>query len=122
MTHRPASLARTLARGAALGVFSVVLLGAGTALADAPSSWESAPHVSGLHALIVLFLIPLGLFLLISLLASLPYLIKGDSYQAGQPWRGEAEWFGGPRGGVDAADERQAIGSPDDRGGAGARF
>jgi hypothetical protein len=124
MTHRPASFARSLTRGAAAGVFSVVLLGSGAAFADTPSTWESSPHVTGLQALTVYFLIPLGLFLVISLLVSLPYMIKGDSYQAGQPWRGEAEWFGGPRGGVEsgAHAEPRAIEPGDDQGGAGARF
>lgn len=107
-----------------MGAFSVALLGPGAAVADAPSTWEDAPHVSGLQALTVLFLIPFALFLVISLLAALPSLVKGGSYQPGQPWLSEGEWFGGPRGGVQAADEvdQKAIESPDNPGGAGARF
>ena len=38
----------------------------------------------------VLFLIPLGLFRVISLLAVLPSLVKGDAYEPGQSWRSEA--------------------------------
>jgi hypothetical protein len=102
----------------------VVLLGSGAASADAPSSWENSPHVSGLQALTVYFLIPFGLFLLIALLAALPSMIRGSSYQPGQPWRSEAEWFGGPRGGVESPDgeDPKAIESAGNQGGAGARF
>ena len=32
---------------------------------------------------------------------------KGESYQPGQPWRNESEWFGGPRGGVGAVDRTE---------------
>src|ERR1700712_2117746 len=122
-THRPVSLSRALSRAAALGAFAVVLLGSGTASADAPSTWQDSPHVSGLQALTVYFLIPFGLFLLISLLAALPSMIRGSSYKAGQPWLGEPEWFGGPRGGVEAPadEERGAIESARNQGGAGAR-
>lgn len=123
-THRPASTARVVIRAAALGTFGVALLGPGTAFADAPSSWPDAPPVSGLDALTVFFLIPLALFLVISLLAALPSLVKGDSYRPGQPWLSEPEWFGGPRRGLESADEtdQKAIESADEQGGAGARF
>ncbi len=119
------SLSRAVTRGAALGTFIVVLLGSGAAFADVPSSWPDAPPVSGLQVLTVLFLIPLALFLVISLLAALPSMVKGGgSYRAGQPWLSEAEWFGGPRGGAEAAEQSdpKAIESAGSQGGAGARF
>ena len=75
------------------------------ASADTPASWEPAPHVSGLEFLVVLVLIPVGLALLITLLVSLPSMIGDRGYEPGQSWRAEAEWFGGPRKGVEAADE-----------------
>jgi hypothetical protein len=53
----------------------------------------------------VLFLIPLGLALVISFLAFVPTLVGDHGYQPGQSWRGESEWFGGPRRGIAAADE-----------------
>lgn len=123
-THRPTWPIRTLTRGGALGTFCVVLLGSGVASADAPSSWEDTPPVSGLHALTILFLIPLALLLVISLLAALPSLIKGDSYRSGQPWLSQPEWFGGPRGGVEGTDEadQKVIEPAENQGGAGARF
>ena len=116
--------ARALLRAAVLGTFGVVLLGPGAAFADAPSTWQNSPHVSGLSYLIVLFLIPLGLGLVISLLVVLPSLVKGDSYQPGQQWLGDPEWFGGPRGGVQADEQAspKTLEPADKQGGAGARF
>jgi hypothetical protein len=73
--------------------------------ADTPQGWEKAPHVSGLQYLLVLFLFPLGLALIISLLVLVPSLAGDRGYQPGQSWRGESEWFGGPRAGVEAASE-----------------
>jgi hypothetical protein len=99
---------RTLLRRAVLALaaslVAVVALPA-TAMADTPAAWEKAPHVSGLEFLLVLVLIPLGIALVISVLAVLPSLIHDRGYEPGQSWRAEAEWFGGPRKGVDAADD-----------------
>lgn len=95
--------ARRAAVAAALGVVALVLLPS-AALADTPDTWTAAPHVSGLQFLVVLFLIPAGLFLLISLLAALPSMISDKGYEPGQTWRSDAEWFGGASKGVDAAE------------------
>lgn len=74
--------------------------------ADTPAAWENAPGVSGFQFLLVLGLLPLTLAAVIALLVYLPMLVSGDKgYRAGQAWRGESEWFGGPRKGVAAADE-----------------
>jgi len=111
-------------RSVLAGALVAGVLFAVPASADAPSSWESSPDVSGFQALLVLFLIPLGLFLVISLLAALPSLVKGDSYEPGQAWRSEGEWFGGPLKGVAGADQvdSKQLESAGDQGGAGARF
>ncbi|MGI9155897.1 MAG: hypothetical protein ACR2FG_04580 [Marmoricola sp.] len=125
MTHESAPVARLAARAAALGTFSVVLAGSGAAFADTPSTWEDSPHVSGADFLLVLFLIPAAVALVIALLVALPSLVKGgSSYHAGQPWLGESEWFGGPRGGLEDAEgaDQQALEPGADRGGAGARY
>lgn len=90
------------------------------ALADTPSTAPDAPDASGLHYLVVLVLIPLGLFAVITLLAALPSMISDKGYEPGQSWRSDAEWFGGPRKGVEAAEDvpAQAIeGSDSGRGG-----
>jgi hypothetical protein len=85
----------------------LVLVGAllDASAADTPQGWEKAPSVSGLEFLLVLLLIPLGLAAVIALLVSLPSLAGNRGYQPGQAWRGESEWFGGPRTGVEAAAE-----------------
>ncbi|MCW2754498.1 MAG: hypothetical protein JWQ32_1909 [Marmoricola sp.] len=115
--------ARTVARRAALAVSvaAFVLLSVPVAaFADTPSTWAKQPHVSGLQYLVVLFLIPMGLFIVITLLAALPSMISDKGYEPGQSWRSEAEWFGGPRKGVGAADElssAQIEAAETDRGG-----
>jgi hypothetical protein len=75
-----------------------------SAYADAPQQWQNNPPVSALNVLLVIVLIPAGLFALITLLVYLPSMSKAESYQPGQAWRGEATWFGGPRGGLEAVD------------------
>ena len=88
MTHRPQNpavrrAARILALVPALAVTSLT----STAVADAPDQWENNPAVSPLHALLVLAVIPIGLFVLITLLVYLP-----------------STWVGGPRAGIDAVE------------------
>lgn len=108
ITHQAPKLTRSVVRRAiasvALGLVALVAVPV-AAVADTPERFPDAPDVSGLQFLVVLVLIPLGLFLVISLLAALPSMISDKGYQPGQSWRAEAEWFGGPRKGVDAADE-----------------
>jgi hypothetical protein len=82
--------------------------GMSAAHADAPEQWEDTPAVAPLHAILVLAVIPIGLFLLITLLVYIPSMSKAQSYQPGQAWRGESTWFGGPRGGLEAADSASA--------------
>jgi hypothetical protein len=106
--HQGHPQSRPLLRRALLAVTAALVAVVGlpaVASADTPASWDKAPHVSGLQFLVVLVLIPLGLALVISLLAALPSLIHDRGYEPGQSWRAEAEWFGGPQKGVDAADE-----------------
>lgn len=99
---------RTYVRRAVLAL-AVSLLGLvlvpAVALADTPASAPDAPHVSGLQYIVVLVLIPAGLFLVVALLAALPSMISDKGYEPGQSWRSDPEWFGGPRKGVDAADD-----------------
>jgi hypothetical protein len=108
MNHRAPKPSRMLLRRAVLAfstaLVAVVALPA-VASADTPAAWRDEPHVSGLEYLLVLVLIPVGLALVISLLASLPYMIRDRGYEPGQSWRAEAEWFGGPRKGVEAAGD-----------------
>jgi hypothetical protein len=123
-THRSPSLARTAARATAVGVFLATTAALAPAFADEPTSWEDSPSVSVFHAVLILFLIPLGLALVIALLAALPSLIKGDSYEPGQAWRSEGEWFGGPRNGLEAADDAdpKQLAAAGEQGGTGTSF
>jgi hypothetical protein len=75
--------------------------------------------------LLVLVVIPLGLALVISLLAVVPSMIRGERYTPGLAWRNENEWFGGPKDGLEATDKTdpQALEAAEGaRGGASARW
>ncbi len=111
----------------ALTLIPAVLLvtGATPAFASAPDQWEDAPAVDPLQALLVLVLIPAGLFAVIALLTYLPSMARGEtSYHPGLAWRHEPEWFGGPRDGLEKADKTDpaAIEGADQRGGASGRW
>jgi hypothetical protein len=74
------------------------------AVADPPAQWADNPSVSTLRVLLVLLVAPLALFALIWLLVYLPSMTRGERYKPGQAWRGQPEWFGGPRGGLAALE------------------
>jgi hypothetical protein len=96
------------------------------AAAAEPEQWEPAPDASPLGFLVVLVLIPLAAAAVISLLAVLPSLARGNrGYQPGQAWRGDSEWFGGPTKGVQAAEAmtpEQIEARSKDTGGTSARW
>lgn len=111
----------------AVALVPAVLVGtaAAPALASAPEQWGPQPSVDPLQALLVYLFIPAGLFLLITLLVYVPSMARGQKYQPGQAWRNEPEWFGGPRGGVDAAEQAEPTAVENEngeRGGASARW
>jgi hypothetical protein len=111
----------------ALALTPAVLLvtGATPAFAVAPEQWGEAPSVDPIHALLVIVLIPAGLFALITLLTYLPSMAKGEgAYHPGLAWRHEPEWFGGPRDGLEKADKTDpaAVEGAADRGGASGRW
>lgn len=108
MTNRSEHLAvRRAARVLALLPAVLVTCAAGTAFAEPPEQWADNPSVSALHVILVMVLIPLGLFLLITLLVYLPSMSRGTGHRPGEAWQGEAEWFGGPGKGLAAVDEAQ---------------
>lgn len=105
----------------ALALVPVLLVVGALPAAAAPAQWPEPPSVSVLDFLLVLLIIPTGLALVIALLAALPSMRGGDTtYQPGLAWRHEAEWFGGPRDGLEKADktDREAIEASGERGGA----
>jgi hypothetical protein len=103
INHFNASAVRRIALAVALTPAILVVTG-GPALAEAPQQWGPQQPVNPLHALL-LVAIPAGLFALITLLVYAPSMVRGEKYHPGLAWRNEPEWFGGPRGGVEAADK-----------------
>jgi hypothetical protein len=126
MNHRNPSLVRRCARAVALTPALLVPLAAGAAVAAPPEQWDQPEPVSSLTVLWLLVAIPIGLFAVIALLTYLPSMVRGERYTPGLAWRNENEWFGGPKSGVEAADNVQpeALEGVDtaDRGGASARW
>ncbi len=108
----------------ALALTPVLLpLVAAPALAAPPETWEQAEPVGALDFLLVLAIIPLALVLLITLLAYVPAMVRGEKYTPGRSWRNENEWFGGPKDGLEAADRTEVAATGEtDRGGASARW
>ncbi len=114
MNHHPRHpavrrAARILALVPALAVTSIT----GAAFAEPPAQWANNPTVSPLYVLTVLVVIPVALFLVITLLVYLPSMSRGERYKPGEVWRGEPTWFGGPRAGLDAVESTPppAVGS-----------
>ena len=129
VTNRPSNpRVRRAARVLALAPALLVTTTAGTALAAPPDSWENPPSVSPLYIILVLGAIPLALFVVITLLVYLPSMRGGG--RADEGWRGEAEWFGGPREGLEAVDKAEqpralsdgGAGQGSGRGGDGGRW
>ncbi|HEX6247530.1 MAG TPA: hypothetical protein VFZ64_06630 [Nocardioidaceae bacterium] len=117
------ALRRSL-RAVLLAPIAVLALVPAPALAVPPEAWPDADPVGALDFLLLLVLIPLGLTLLIVLLTYVPSMTKGEKYTPGRSWRGESQWFGGPKDGLEAADkvDLHAEGAETDRGGASARW
>lgn len=111
---------------ASLGVFVAASLGV-PAHADTPEQWAETPGVSGFEVILVLFLLPAVLFGVITLLAALPAIIRGDLAEPGKGWHNESAWFGGPSKGVEAlsaqpTQELAAGNAGNEKGGASARW
>jgi hypothetical protein len=104
---RSERLLRRAARGLAIVPALVVTCLTGTAFASPPETWQGDSGTSTLKALLLLVGVPLLLFVVITLLVYLPSMRQNQSYRPGQVWRGEPEWFGGPRGGLDALDREE---------------
>jgi hypothetical protein len=105
VTNRPQNpVVRRAARVLAILPAILVTLAASAAFAEPPETWEDTPSVSGLHVIVLLVIIPVALFLLIWLLVYLPSMIRGNEDQSGVVRHGQAEWFGGPQGGLEAVD------------------
>ena len=103
--RQPNPRVRRAARLLALAPALLVTTTAGAAVAAPPDSWENPPSTSALYLIVVLGVIPVALFVVITLLVYLPSMRKGRG--SSEEWRGEPEWFGGPRSGLDAVDKAE---------------
>ncbi len=93
------------------------------AFADTPETWQDPAPVSPLHAILLLGGVPLALMVVITLLVYAPSWAKGgDEYTPGQAWRGEREWFGGPRSGIETAEQAELEPGQSETGGASAHW
>jgi hypothetical protein len=110
---------RRFARVLAVVPALAVVLVATPAFADTPASWADDDNSSTVHSLLIALGIPVLLFVLITFLVYLPSIIRGQQYDAALAWRDQPEWFGGPRGGADAAVDEPA---DQDKGGASANW
>lgn len=77
-------------------VAALLLLDVSPAMADVPQGWSDPEPMSWGHLLVVIAAIPIGIAVVISVLAALPGLVKGEGLTAGS----SAEWLGGPRTGT----------------------
>lgn len=123
MSDLNARVVRRSVRALVLAPAVVLAFVAAPAHAAPPETWPEPEAVGALEYLMVLLLIPLGLALLITLLVYVPSLARGrEGYKPGHAWRSESEWFGGPKDGLEATDKADVPATPEDRGGASARW
>jgi hypothetical protein len=105
---------------------AVPVLLASPAVADVPEGWSNQPeNVDPLHALLVLGVIPLALFLLITLAVYLPPMIRGERVAPGSQHELESQRFGGPRRGaaeLEPADSNAAAVEARQSGGGSGRW
>jgi len=108
---------RAATRTIAAGVVLAATVLAAPVGAEVPEGWSEPKDVSLLDALLVLGGIPLGLFVLIAVLVSVPGWVSGA---AAASTTTDIEWFGGPRQGT------SELADPDDEdskaGGASVRW
>jgi hypothetical protein len=116
----PVTTPQTLIRRAAVtaGTFVAVSVAlSGPAMAEVPEGWAPDTDMSWGHLLVLILAIPVGLAIVITLLASLPGLVKGEGFTGGHAG---GQWIGGPRRGT------SELAQPDDEnsqaGGASARW
>jgi uncharacterized membrane protein len=111
----------------ALAVVVPVIASAAPALAGTKVDDGSVPGPSlGVGNTILLFVvIPLGVFLIIAGLATLPSALSRPRYRPGKPWDHDSAWIGGPAAAaVTPGAVTDGVARPDDssRGGASAEW
>jgi len=86
---------------------------------DVPVGWSDPDDVDMMHALLVLAVIPVLLFIAITVAVYLPSLIRGERIAPGQPPVSN-QWLGGPRTGT--AELEGPTSEDADAGGASGRW
>jgi hypothetical protein len=125
MSDLNASVLRRSLRALALTPVALIPLAAAPALAVPPEAWPDADPVGAFDWLLLLLVLPVGLFVLIWVLSYVPVMVRGEKYTPGRAWRNENEWFGGPKDGLEAADRAELPAEESaeaERGGASARW
>lgn len=103
----PGQLPKAALRAATVGaVLGASMLAASPAFAALHRDDGDDPGkgISKIKVLGVFVGAPIGLFVLIALLSSIPAMIKGPKYRPGKEWQATPEWYGAPEG----ADEGHA--------------
>lgn len=101
--------------------FGLVLAAAGPAYAAAGEDSGEISHtpLSPVATVLIFVAIPLGLFVIISVLAMAPGWMRRPRYRPGRPWSHDALWFAGP----ESPDTALAAARPrQGTGGAGAEW
>lgn len=77
--------------------FLAPVLAAAPAFALDPDDGDDpGPPISALEVVLIFGVIPIGVFLLIALLVSLPSIVNGPRYRPGLGWQGAPQWYGAP--------------------------
>ena len=77
------------------GVLMPVLLST-PALAGLDDGEQPGKGISAGELIVVYILIPLAIFAVIALLATLPSALRRPRYRPGRPWQHDPLWFNGP--------------------------
>ncbi|GAB6985743.1 hypothetical protein [Nocardioides pyridinolyticus] len=97
MTTKLAHLVRRISVVLLAG--GLVVAGGAPAGAAVPEFWSNPDPVDPWHAVLVLVVIPLALFVVITLLVVVPGVAKGERFTPGGRATAD-QWFGGPRSGT----------------------
>lgn len=100
-----------------LGIVGTVMLAA-PALAERPEAWETPESVQFMDFFLLVLALPLAAAVVITLLAILPALVKGEKLSPNAA-PVEDQWLGGPKGGKNELESSESV---KDAGGASGKW